>query len=252
MIPLYNPTEFDSAKSRDKLPLKCYKCGNTFYVEKNNIKKTIFRIKTKSKIYATPYKYCSRTCEYIFRTTKKPFNCYACNNVVYKTPSELNKSSRVFCNHSCAATYNNTHKTTGNRRSKLEIWLEQELPKLYPKLEIHFNRKDAINSELDIYIPSLKLAFELNGIFHYEPIYGKDKLNEIKNNDERKFQACLEKGIEFCIVDTSKQERFTKSSSTKYLEIITSVINKVVKVQARTESVASTEQSATNYTTRPI
>jgi len=45
---------------------------------------------------------------------------------------------------------------------------------LYPDLVIHFNKKDAINSELDIYIPSLKLAFELNGIFHYEPIFGKE------------------------------------------------------------------------------
>ena len=36
-------------------------------------------------------------------------------------------------------------------RSKLEKWLEEQLIKMYPNLEIHFNRKDAINSELDIY-----------------------------------------------------------------------------------------------------
>ena len=38
---------------------------------------------------------------------------------------------------------------------------------------------EAINSELDVYVPSLNLAFELNGIFHYEPIYGEKKLNQI-------------------------------------------------------------------------
>ena len=87
-----------------------------------------------------------------------------------------------------------------------------------------FNGKDTINSELDIYIPSLKLAFELNGIFHYEPIYGKDKLQSIKNNDTRKFQACIEKGISLCIVDSSQQKRFSPKSSQKYLDIIVNII----------------------------
>ena len=63
------------------------------------------------------------------------------------------------------------------------MWLEEQLTSLYPKLDIHFNRKDTIGSELDIYIPSLNLAVELNGIFHYEPIFGKDKLSKIKTND---------------------------------------------------------------------
>lgn len=88
--------------------------------------------------------------------------------------------------------------------------------------------KDAINSELDIYIPSLKLAFELNGIFHYEPIYGQDKMNQIQNNDNRKFQACLEHGIELCIIDSSKLTYFKPANAQKYLDIITQVINSKV------------------------
>ena len=80
---------------------------------------------------------------------------------------------------SCAATYNNKNKTHGTRRSKLECFIEKKLSELYPDLTIHYNQKDTINSELDIYIPSFKLAFELNGIFHYEPIYGEEKLNQI-------------------------------------------------------------------------
>ena len=88
-----------------------------------------------------------------------------------------------------------------------------------------FNSKEIINSELDIYLPKLKLAFELNGIFHYESIYGQNKLDQIQNNDNRKFQACLEQGIEICIIDSSQQKYFKKETSQKYLDIITNIIN---------------------------
>jgi hypothetical protein len=100
---------------------------------------------------------------------------------------------------------------------------------LYPNLEFHFNRKDAINSELDIYIPTLKLAFELNGIFHYEPIYGSEKLDQIKNNDSRKYQACIEKNIELCIIDSSGLKYFKPEKCQKYLDIITNIINTKLK-----------------------
>ena len=81
-----------------------------------------------------------------------------------------------------------------------------------------------MNSELDIYIPSLKLAFELNGIFHYEPIYGEDKLNKVKNNDGRKYQACFENKIELCIIDVSGSKNFKPERDKKYLDIIISII----------------------------
>lgn len=106
----------------------------------------------------------------------------------------------------------------------MEIWLEKNLTELYPQLEIHFNRKDAINSELDIYIPSLKLAFELNGVFHYEPIYGEEKLKQIQSNDNRKFQACLEKGIELCIIDTTPMKYFKEAKARKYLDIVVDIL----------------------------
>ncbi len=173
--------------------------------------------------------FCSKKCSHDFTKTGKIVNCLQCNKSFIKLISEIKKYSNNFCCQSCAATYNNTHKTKGNRKSKLEIWLETKLPSLYPNLEFHFNRKDAILSELDIYIPSLKLAFELNGIFHYEPIYGKDKLDQIKNNDNRKFQACLEHRIEFCTIDTSQLKKFKEQNALKYLKIIQDIIDKKVQ-----------------------
>ena len=152
--------------------------------------------------------------------------CTECSKKVKRAPNQIKKSRNSFCSSICAATYNNRYKTHGTRRSKLESYLETQLTLLYPSLEIHFNRKDTINSELDIYIPSLNLAFELNGIFHYEPIFGPNKLISIQNNDNRKFQACLEKEIELCIINSSNQKYFNAKSSLRYLEIIATLINK--------------------------
>ena len=88
-----------------------------------------------------------------------------------------------------------------------------------------FNDKQTINSELDIYIPSLKLAFELNGIYHYEPIHGQHKFNQIQNNDNRKFQACLENNIELCIIDSSGLKYNKPEKFKKYFDIIKAIIN---------------------------
>ena len=50
--------------------------------------------------------------------------CTNCGKKFYKRPAEQKKTKNHFCSRSCAATYNNTHKKFGIRRSKLEKWLE--------------------------------------------------------------------------------------------------------------------------------
>lgn len=169
--------------------------------------------------------FCSTKCSGDYAFTQLTCNCKQCKKDFQRTKSRVEKGEDKFCSSSCAATYNNAHKTHGTRRSKLEKYLEEELTKLYPKLEIHFNRKDAINSELDIYIPSLSLAFELNGIFHYEPIYGQDKLDKIQNNDKRKFAACHDANISLCIIDASSLKYFKPKNAKKYLDIVSNIID---------------------------
>jgi hypothetical protein len=204
-----------------KVKTICTKCNKEFFKWLKDYK----RIK---KLH-----FCSTKCQNERRDNKIIKPCSNCGQMIKRQPGELKKSKegRIFCNRSCAATYNNQHKTSGTRVSKLEIWLQQQLSSIYPNLEIHFNRKDAINSEIDIYIPSLKLAFELNGIFHYEPIYGEDKLKQIQNNDDRKFAACHEANISLCIIDTSGQKYFKPSTSQKYLDIIVKFIENNIKNQ---------------------
>ena len=198
------------------IELECEFCFNKFKRTKRHVRKMI-RLNANAL--------CSDECFSFFKEKKKNINCTCCNRAFVKKSCQIKKYKNHFCSQSCAATYQNAHKTHGTRRSKLEVWLEKQLTEKYPELEIKFNSKEAINSELDIYIPLLKIAFELNGIFHYEAIYGQDKLEKIQNNDNRKFQACIEHGISLCIIDASQQKYFKETTSQKYLKIITDIIN---------------------------
>lgn len=221
MIPLYTDFEYSKAKADDFLPLKCEHCGKTFSCRKKYITREI-------KYNLNTCRFCSKECCYKGKITRIATKCSYCGKDVNITPFEKSKSKsgNVFCSQSCAAKYNNTHKTKGTRVSKLEKYIQAQLLEKYPQLSFLFNDKTTINSELDIYIPSLKLAFELNGIFHYEPIFGGDKLNQIKKNDNNKFQLCSQNNISLCIIDTSSQQYFKEHTSKKFLSIITEIIDK--------------------------
>ena len=222
MIPLFSTENFDNAKSEDLLPIQCIVCSKTFYKTKHYIK--LSQKKNTNQICS----YCSYKCLGIekTRTRTKQVTCTKCGKIVTKNINDIKKSKNLFCSKSCSATYNNLHKTTGNRRSKLEIWLEQQLDMLYPNLDILYNDKTTINSELDIYIKSLSLAFELNGIYHYEPIHGQEKLFKVKNNDTNKFEKCSSQNISLCIIDVSSLAYFKEKNAQKYLDIIINIINK--------------------------
>ena len=223
MIPLFKEKELNSAKSRDFLPLKCKFCGKTFHRTKSQIQAALAGNHSNCSL-------CGIQCRSKYGNRHKPENqtvtCKQCCKTFTRWNSQITKSKNHFCSRSCAAKWNNAHKKHGTRVSKLEKWLAEQLTKLFPDLEFHFNRKDAINSELDIYIPSLRLAFELNGIYHYEPIHGSDKLASIQSNDHRKMLACAEKEIELCVIDSSSLKYFKPAKATKFLEIISSITSK--------------------------
>ena len=210
-----NMEQFNNAKSRDYIDILCKNCGKEFKVAKNQVQANIKRKKGE---------YCSYNCSWLAQKTKQKVNCKQCNKEFSKLPNQIKKSKNHFCSLSCNATYQNNHKTTGTRRSKLEIWLEIKLKELYPDLEIKFNDRKTINAELDIYFPTLKIAFELNGIFHYEPIFGENKLNQTQNNDNRKILSCAEQSISLCVIDVSWIRYHKESNSQKILDIIINIL----------------------------
>ncbi len=104
--------------------------------------------------------------------------------------------------------------------------MEKQLIIRYPNLDIKFNDVSIIGAELDIYIPSLSLAFELNGIFHYEPIYGIDNLIAVQERDKRKVQACIDNDIDLWVIDVRAQIRITDKFTHNVYNIIIDAIDR--------------------------
>jgi len=206
---------YNKAKSRELIPLECEKCNQVFY-------------RAKHHIQARTQRFCSTTCAHETRNLQQDVVCLNCNHTFKKRLYQLIKYPNHFCSSACSATWNNKHKTYGTRRSKLEVYLQQQIEQSYPYLRCLYNDREIIGSELDFYFPTLKLAIELNGIIHYEPIYGLDKLERIQDNDKQKAIRCYELGIEFCTIDSSTCLNITKGQKEKYWSIVHSLIDSII------------------------
>ena len=128
-------------------------------------------------------------------------------------------------------SFNNKNKRFGTRRSRFEIYVEQQLSIIYPNLIVEYNGKSAINAELDIYIKELSLAIEIDGIFHFKPIYGKDKLKRIQILDKKKDEICAELNIALVRIDVSEMGPSKEVNMLPYFNVITSLIDTYYTVQ---------------------
>jgi hypothetical protein len=202
-----------------QVELLCEGCCVTFFRDKNHV---------YSALYRGGRTFCSKSCSDKAHILRQDVECDQCHKVFTKRHDQIGKYPHNFCGLKCTTTYHNIHNTyvpTGKHRSKMELWLENQLITDYPNQKIMFNDRLTINAELDIYFPNLTLAFELNGIFHYEPIHGQEKLTATQTNDHRKFAACIEKGISLCVIDISMIKHFKPVRGLRFLKIITDIVN---------------------------
>lgn len=198
-------------KSKDLISLYCDCCGTIFGRSKREIQKKLIR---KSKRIV-----CSRFCFDRLKCNGKIVKCANCEREVYKQSNHIKNAKNNFCSLSCTTQFRNKNEPFGIVRSKLEQFLYDQIKEKYPQLNVLCNSKQ-LGFELDLFIPEINLAFELNGIFHYQPIFGIKKLERTKIIDEQKIINSASNGIKLIVIDTSEQRRFTEKSSEKYLDIV--------------------------------
>jgi hypothetical protein len=173
---------------------------------------------------------------------KAPLTCKQCNTIIQYKDSfgkltfsrkqkRLGRPGNIFCGMSCSAVFNNKHKTHGTRKSKIEYFIEKNLKETFPTLKMLFNDRTENGSdlELDIYIPSLKLAFEINGIHHYKPIHGEKVFKCTIANDTKKSEFCKNNNIELHVLDVSRMTGFKNELGIPYFELIKQRIEERVR-----------------------
>lgn len=157
---------------------------------------------------------------YSFWTKSRMVICRNCGFEFEKSASQIKRSKNNFCTKSCGASWNNKNlKKVGVRRSKLEVALEEKIKKELPDIEVLFNNKDQIGSEIDIFFPKNNIAFEINGPAHYRPIWGEKKLKAVQTLDKQKFDLCQSLNIRLIVLDVSC-EGFSKKNVEKHFQHI--------------------------------
>lgn len=171
--------------------------------------------------------FCSINCsnEYKRQYTNKGICDYCGKEFIRPNVYGDKRQNHVFCSQSCSAKYFNSHKEFGYRKSKAETWIVNQLKKDYPTLNIIENNVDILGKELDIYIPQLNIAFEINGIIHYKPIYGEEKFEKIKYNDKIKKELCENKNILLTTIDISDIKSFKEDKIISKYNYIKNLIN---------------------------
>ncbi len=201
------PEEFAALGRRELARMQCLHCEKIFLLEKHRVQRAIER-KTG--------KYCSQTCARHARRTSQEVQCANCKSLFRKHGIELKRTNNHFCSRSCAAQFNNRHKNLGaSRRSKAEEYLSGLIRRDFPSLKIVRNDRSLLPSglEVDIVIPRLRLAIELNGPIHYFPLFGYEKLAKIRAADILKQAEIQAAGYSLLVIDISAYGYFKKAKA---------------------------------------
>lgn len=105
---------------------------------------------------------------------------------------------------------NNAVRLTSKTGSKLEKFIMDGLIKNGYKVDFHKEQSLAnTRLQIDIFLPALNTAIEIDGPSHFLPVWGEDALNRNKKYDSKKTGLLLGKG---CVIIRIKQTRdFSKS-----------------------------------------
>lgn len=132
-------------------------------------------------------------------------NCLTCGKQFEKIKCNANRTKKSFCCPQCYYNYPDKIERLACHRSKVEDYLLSILTKDFPQLGIIPNDIGIIGNglEIDLAIPSLKIAIEINGPTHYTDIYGQENLIKTQARDKRKVDSLVNLGYQLFIINIS-------------------------------------------------
>lgn len=212
-----SPNHFCSLECRakyqnKKIEVKCLNCGTDFYKKPSCIKRSSNH-------------FCSKDCKWIHSYKQIEVQCLNCNKFFLKKLSEIKRAPRHCCSAYCFKMLAKYKKNWGSSRSKLEIYAEKRLTEELI-LNIFYN-DTSIGYELDIYLPELNFAIELNGITHYKAIYGEEALLKRQENDRLKAEECVKRNIKLIVINVSEDKDNKKTLEKRYNEIKNLILSRV-------------------------
>lgn len=121
---------------------------------------------------------------------------------------------------------NSAVRQAGKTGSKLEKFLLNQL--LSDGWGVEFHKEQSILNtklQIDLFIPKLNVAIEVDGPSHYEPVWGDDALKRNKKYDDKKTGLIIGKGLFLIRIKQSKD--FSKSRGTVIYNELSRVLQKI-------------------------
>ena len=231
---LCNQHEFKKAKSTDFLPLECSRCSSTFYQRKSTVERAIGYIVGLNNSRKT-LEFCSPKCSDNRVTNKAEIYTHVCTTC--QTEFQSDRKDSKFCGRQCKGKHDiGRNRKISKNRSKAEAYLFNRIRHEFPEIALLANDRAFLEGglEIDIFLPELSLAIEVNGPFHYRPIYGEERLERAQHNDQLKKENLENRSVELLSLDISGPEHKSWKASKIHLEaLFQNIIKPLVKGRLR-------------------
>ena len=121
---------------------------------------------------------------------------------------------------------NDAVRQTSKTGSKLEKFLHNKL--LSEGFSVEFHKEQSILNtklQIDLFIPKLNIAIEVDGPSHFEPVWGTDALKRNKKYDDKKTGLILGKGLYLIRIKQTKD--FSPSRGSLIFNALTQILNDI-------------------------
>jgi very-short-patch-repair endonuclease len=115
---------------------------------------------------------------------------------------------------------NSAVRESSKKGSKLELFLLDKL--LNDGYRVDFHKEQILSNtklQIDLFLPKVNVAIEVDGLSHFEPVWGQQTLNRNKNYDNKKTGLILGKGL--VLIRIKQLKDFSPSRANKiYNELL--------------------------------